>query len=287
MKRRQFSSLLASAAVVAAVSGCGLRGRSQVSHQGLGEKETLLWGASSDDGAPYVFYDPSNPGRLVGYELEIVDAIAELMGVRHELVDMSFSELETGLARDDFHIIFNGWTVAPEYTNTQIFSIPYYVCGQQFLVRANDSRFTNFNEQTPGKIEDYFGLTVGATQYYPAEYILEEYPQIKAKVYEDYQPFDSLADGYLDAILMDTPIVSYGIAGIGPGAQPDSRLKIASQPIFPDNYVMAINKANPNAAVLQSELNQALTILKDNGTLKKIYQRWGLWNDEQQKIGLT
>lgn len=287
MKRRAFCGLLGTVAALSVTSGCGVRSHSRVSHAGLAESDRLTWGASSDDGAPYVFYDPSNPDRLIGYEVEIVDAIADLMGIRHEMVDVSFSELETALTRDDFHVILNGWTIEADYEETQLFTVPYYACGQQFLVRADDIRFSQFNEANPVTIEDFFGLTVGASEYYPAQFILEEYPKINTRIYEDYQPFDSLANGYLDGILMDTPIVSYSIAGIGPGALPDPRIKIVSPPLFPNNYVMAINKSNPKGITLQSELNQALEILKTNGTLKKIYEHWGLWDKEQSKIGIT
>lgn len=39
-------------------------------------------GADPIEGAPYVFYDPADRRRLIGFEVEIAEAIARLMGVR-------------------------------------------------------------------------------------------------------------------------------------------------------------------------------------------------------------
>jgi len=38
---------------------------------------------------------------------------------------------------------------------------------------------------------------------------------------------------------------------------------------------------------MKQEINQALTSLKQDGTLKRIYQQWGLWNDFQHEIGIV
>jgi ABC-type amino acid transport substrate-binding protein len=40
----------------------------------------LLWGSDSEGGAPYVFPDPRDPSKLVGFELDITEAIAKRIG---------------------------------------------------------------------------------------------------------------------------------------------------------------------------------------------------------------
>ena len=52
-------------------------------------------------------------------------------------------------------------------------------------------------------------------------------------------------------------------------------------------YVVGFNKSNPNAAILLPEINKAIAELKKNGTLKQIYQKWNLWNDQQAAIGVV
>jgi polar amino acid transport system substrate-binding protein len=46
----------------------------------------LRWGADPSGGAPYVFTDPANPDNYIGYEKEMVDALAAAMGRRAEFI---------------------------------------------------------------------------------------------------------------------------------------------------------------------------------------------------------
>jgi len=52
-------------------------------------------------------------------------------------------------------------------------------------------------------------------------------------------------------------------------------------------YIAGFNKSNSNAQILLNELNQAIARLKKDGTLKKIYITWKMWNDQQAQIGIT
>ena len=42
----------------------------------------LWWGADAQGGAPYVFQDPMDPNRLIGFEVDLADALAAKLGVR-------------------------------------------------------------------------------------------------------------------------------------------------------------------------------------------------------------
>src|SRR5260370_38405396 len=59
-------------------------GAVKIPSKGLLTPGLFQWGSTSDGGAPYVFQDPTNPNKLVGFEFEIADAIASLMGIREK-----------------------------------------------------------------------------------------------------------------------------------------------------------------------------------------------------------
>ena len=42
----------------------------------------LRWGNDSQGGAPYVFQDPMDPNHLIGFEVELADAIAKDLQTR-------------------------------------------------------------------------------------------------------------------------------------------------------------------------------------------------------------
>ena len=59
------------------------------------------------------------------------------------------------------------------------------------------------------------------------------------------------------------------------------------KPQFFDVYVVGFNKSNSLAPQLLPEINAAFAVLKKNGTLKRIYQKWSMWNDQQAQIGIV
>ncbi len=69
---RKFATILLFIAVIAVISS--LLGQQAWSSDGIEEikkRGYLLWGSDAEGGAPYVFPDPKNPSRLIGFEVEI------------------------------------------------------------------------------------------------------------------------------------------------------------------------------------------------------------------------
>ncbi|WP_298617999.1 ABC transporter substrate-binding protein [uncultured Thermosynechococcus sp.] len=256
----------------------------RVSSNGLLNPGTLAWGA--EQGPPYVFFDPAKPDRLLGFEAEIATAIAQLMGVQASLILGLYDQLPVMLAANQIDFILNGWEVTAERQKTQLFSQPYYRYGQQVVVRANDPRFQAYTANSEISLEILTGMTVGTGLGYKAQAILEETPTLKVRLYGGTDYFNYLESGAVDALLLDIPIVSYEILGQGIGANKNSALRVIGKPLFLADYVMAFNGDSPKGKILKGEVDQALSLLKKDGTLRRIYERWGLWNEAQAEIGI-
>src|SRR5437588_9854973 len=71
-------------------------------------QQPLRWGADPSGGAPYVFNDPNHPDQYIGYEKEMVDALAAAMGRKAELVPSDWETLVSALERGSFDVIVNG-----------------------------------------------------------------------------------------------------------------------------------------------------------------------------------
>ncbi len=261
-------------------------GAVHVGSAGLKKPGTLQWGADYVSGAPYVFQNPANPSQLVGFEVEIAVAIGQLMGVSQKMIETCYGELDQALAANNFDMVMNGWEITAERQKTQLFSDAYYRYGQQIVVRANDSRFAQYTANSTVTLSVLEGYTVGTGDGYKAATYLQADSKITTKLYNGDQPFDDVKQKKIDAAMVDVPIVSYYVQGSGPGATPDSALRLLGKPLYPDIYVVGFNKSNPGAAQLLPEINAAIAALKKNGTLKQIYQKWSLWNDQQAAIGI-
>ncbi len=259
-------------------------GFTPVASKGLMNPAVLQWGADYVSGAPYVFQDPNNPGNLIGFEVEIAAAMANLMGILQKQIEVCYSNLEQALAANQVDMVMNGWEKTADRQKTELFSDPYYRYGQQVIVRANDTRF---NGVVPKSITDLEGYKVGTGSGYLAQTLMQQDSKIKVVAYAGNIAFSDLVQGKLDAFFLDYPIAAYYVLGSGPGATAIPQLKLLGEPIYPDNYYVAFNKSNPNALLLMPEINQAFAILKKNGTLKQIYTKWKMWNSQQAVIGMV
>jgi polar amino acid transport system substrate-binding protein len=205
------------------------------------------------------------------------------MRINQKQIEVCYANLEQALQANQIDMVMNGWEKTADREKTELFSDPYYRYGQQIIVRKDDTRFANVNPQDVSALEGY---TVGTGSGYKAEDIMKADSKINVKSYTGNIAFSDLVQKKVDAFFLDYPIASYYILGTGPGATAIPELKLLGKPLYPDNYYVGFNKSNPDAAKLLPEINQAFTTLKKNGTLKKIYVKWQLMNDDQKDIGV-
>jgi polar amino acid transport system substrate-binding protein len=295
--RRAGGLVIAGGSLEALLAACGgnvstgtvatTPGITKIDSKGLKVPGKLQWGSDFVDGAPYVFKDPANPNNLVGFEVEIAAAMANLMGITPKQVETDYGHLEQALLANQFDFAMNGWEITSDRQKTELFSDPYYRYGQQIVVRADDSRFSSYTKDSVVTLSILEGMNVGTGTGYKAADDLATDPKITTKLYDGNLPFDDLKQKKIDAMMVDLPIVTYYVEGAGPGSTADPKLKAIGKPLYPDVYVVGFNKSNPNATTLLPEINKAIAELKKNGTLKQIYQKWNLWNDQQAEIGIV
>src|SRR6185503_14613793 len=109
-------------------------------------QQTLRWGADPSGGAPYVYTDPSNPETYIGYEKEMVDALAAKMGRRAEFVPSDWETLVSALQRGSFDVIVNGLEPTGDRAQQILFSNPYYIFQLQLTVRRDDNRIKSLDD---------------------------------------------------------------------------------------------------------------------------------------------
>jgi polar amino acid transport system substrate-binding protein len=265
--------------------GTSTPGTTTIASKGLKTAGIFQWGSTAVGGAPYVFQDPANPTNLIGFEVDIAKAIAKLMNITEKQVETDYAQLEQALQSGKFDVVMNGWEVTSDRQKTELFSQSYYHYGQQIVVRANDTRFASKSASDALTLKDLEGYTVGTGASYKAAEILATDSKITLKTYDPDLPFDDLALGRIDAVLIDLPIVTYYVQGVGPGGTKNDKLKAIGKPFENSDYVIGFDKADKNAATLKDEIEQAITELKNNGTLHTILASWNLWNDQQAQIG--
>ncbi|MEY4167253.1 MAG: hypothetical protein RIR52_1077 [Acidobacteriota bacterium] len=227
----------------------------------------LTWGGDAEGGAPYLLPDPRNPRRIIGFEVDLMEALAGRLGRRQVLVQNQWDGLIPGLLRGNYDLAVNGLEITADRRQRIAFSIPYYACGEQLSVRREENAIT--------RIVDLKGRVVGTLKFSLAQRILEERSGIEIRTYENQNnAYDDLAIGRLDAVLMDWPIAVYY-------STPNPALKFAGSPIGVIEYGIGLR---PEATALQDEVNRALLELVRSGELRQIYERWKIWNPETEQL---
>ncbi len=240
----------------------------------------LTWAADSEGGAPYIFVnnDPNDPKKIIGFEVDIADALARELGRPLRYKQYQFERLVPGLQRNDFDFIMNGLEVTPERQRQVLFSRPYYVYRLQLVARDNDDRFQSLKD-----LESRKDVVVGTLEDTAASRLLDRLKINKRTYPGQVEPFQDLANGRIDAVLLDLPIALY-YAQKAPKlkyAQASPTLKFVGPPIEKGRYAIAFNLQNE---ALAADVNAALGRLIANGTLRDIYEKWGLWNDDQKEL---
>lgn len=230
----------------------------------------LLWGSDAEGGAPYVFPSPEDPSKLIGFEVDLAEAIGRELGVKAKQSQNAWDSLIPALERGDFDFAMNGIEITPQREERILFAQPYYIYAQQLVVRKDETRINS--------IKDLKGKKVGTLSGTAAQDILMGIEGAIVKVYHgQVEPYEDLALGRLDAVLLDLPIAAYY-------AKPNPKLKYAGGPEGEGFYGIAIRKADTE---LKKKLDEILLKLHRTGELKKIYEKWDLWNESQEKLFLN
>jgi polar amino acid transport system substrate-binding protein len=221
----------------------------------------LRWAADAEGGAPYVFRDPRNPSRMIGFEVDLMEEVAHRLGLKAEFVQNQWDSLIPGLQRGDYDVAANGIEITEDRKREVFFSDPYFVTYEQITVRKEN--------QDIQSLDDAHGKIAGTLKYSLAERILKAQGGIEVRGYDSQTTiYEDLSNGRLDFVLLDHPIaVYYG--------NPDPSLKSVGRPVGDMAYGIAIPLSN---AALQQKVNKVLADMKREGKLREIYDRWGIWN---------
>ena len=222
--------------------------------------QELVWAADAEGGAPYTFPDPRDPAHIIGFEVDLANALAARMELKPRFVQNQWDGLVPGLERGEYDVVINGLEITPQRAERIHFSNPYFYSTLTITRRIDDPRIQ--------RAEDLRGLTVGVLKVTYAERYVQDLGNVTVRSYDgQVQPFIDLALARLDAVVMDTPIALYYAAG--------PHVKNIELPAARMTFGIGIRKSDTK---LLQQIDSALESLKQDGTLRKIYTNWGIYN---------
>jgi polar amino acid transport system substrate-binding protein len=236
------------------------------------EEPVLRWGGDSEGGAPYVEADPNDPAKVMGFDVEVAEAIAKALGRKPVFVQVAFAAIDQSVARGDFDLGMSGVEDTPPRRVALAATIPYYEFTETLTVRTADrTRFRTLAELHGRRVG-----TLGGTIAYEELLAAEKTYGITAVSYDDdVHPYEDLAAGRLDAVLLDNIIAARSMRRT-PGLYTHY-----DAPVATGHYIIVLAKEH---TALRDRINGIIKTMMRDGTLERIYRKWDIWDEFQPKL---
>src|SRR3954471_3018771 len=237
----------------------------------LSAPRELRWGGDAEGGAPFVEADPGDPGRVIGFDVEVAAILAQGLGPEPRVVQVGFTSLEASAMRGDFDIGLSGIEDTPARRARLAVTIPYYEFREVLTVRASDAaRYRSLADLRGRRV-----ATLGATLAYDLLLNGEsDYGLVPITYEDDVHPYSDLALGRVDAVLLDQVLAERGVRRNRSLTNSNDRVAIG-------HYVGILAREN---VALRDQIDGILRSAMRDGRLEAIFRKWGVWNEDQARL---
>ncbi len=208
-------------------------------------------------------------GDVVGFEVDIVEALAGAMGIEMEIVEMPFQGLLPAVERGDLDVAISGITITPERNARVAFAGPYFISGMSVLARSADIAEVREPDELNRSDRRYVALAESTS----AQFISDFLPEATLLTVTDYEEaVAAVLSGNADAMLADHLACSVGM-----WRNPDRGLVMRSSPFSIEPLGIALPAEAP---LLLNLVQNYLNTLKSTGLLARYKAKWladGSW----------
>lgn len=214
------------------------------------------------DAAYAPFESQNEKGEIVGFDIEVVQAVAKKAGIEVKFVNTPWEGIFNALGQGDRDLVVSAVTITEERKGTMDFTEPYFDAQQLIAVKEN-SKVAKFADLKKLKV----GVQTGTTGD-------EAVTKLLGKTSTNIKRFEStplalkeLESGGVDAVVADNGVVIHYVAN-----NPGGKFKtVADKEFVPEQYGIAVKKGN---AELLGKLNDGLKGIKADGTYDQIYAKY-------------
>jgi polar amino acid transport system substrate-binding protein len=231
----------------------------------------LRWGGDAEGGAPFVEADPNDLSRVVGFDVEVAQLLAEGEKKIARFVQVGFTSLDAAVARGDVDVGLSGIEDSPARRARLAVTIPYYEFREILTVRSADATRYRTLADLAGRRVATLGATLAADLLVAAE---KEHGIVPVTYEDDVHPYSDLAISRVDAVLLDYVLAERGIR---------RNSGLANQPnAIGVGYYVGI--LAPGDISLRDRMNETLRRAMRNGRLEAIFRKWDMWNADQRAL---
>ena len=225
----------------------------------LMDKDVLIVGTEST----YPPYESRNEqGELIGFDIDLMNIIADKLGKKVDWQDMAFDALIPTLIAKRIDVVIAGMSITEERAQKVAFTEPYEISVSAFITKED----SNIKDTAALKGKS-IATQIGTVQETYAHNI--EGAEVKT-----FQKFDDCARevllGRADAALMDIPVAKEFVG------QKDfaGKIKVAFEQVITEGgKALCLNLSDKDAA---DKMSKIIAELEESGELKKLRDKWGM-----------
>ncbi|WFE44369.1 glutamate ABC transporter substrate-binding protein [Verrucosispora sp. WMMD1129] len=260
MRMKRMAAIAAVAGLAVAMAGCG--GDSDEGGSGTGAGGII--GKAESQKKLVIGVKADQPGlglqtgsQYEGFEIELAKIIAKGLGVEEGNIEWKTTvsaNREPFIQQGTVDLVVATYTINDERKQKVSFAGPYYLAGQDLLVRA-DSDITG-----PESLE---GKTVcSATGSTPAKRIQEDHPKARLQQFDAYSKcLPLLENGQVDAVTTDDII----LAGYAAQEQYAGKFKVVGKTFSDEPYGIGVKKDDTAGC---EKVNEILKAAAEDGSYK-------------------
>ncbi len=237
------------------LAGCGSSNsdtNSDANTSGDDAAKTKLVVATSPDFPPF---ESLEGGEVVGIEVDILNKVAEKMGMELDIQQMDFDSVIPGVQAGKFDVGMSGITVTDKRKENVDFSSVYFMAAQAIVVTA-DSGITGKADLEGKKVSVQTGTTA-------EEYCMGNGYEVLAFTANN-DAAAALTSGKVDAWVVDNEVAL--------AMAPELGLTVLDEAMTSEPYAFAFQKGSE----LVTPFNEALDALLSDGAVEQIFQQYGV-----------
>ncbi|MBC6449101.1 ABC transporter substrate-binding protein [Actinokineospora xionganensis] len=210
---------------------------------------------------PYPPFQTEEGGKIVGFDVDLVDLAAKKLNTKQEFSDVKFDVIKSGavLNANQCDVAAAGMTITEERKANLDFSNPYFDEVLSILTKKGGAK--TLDEVKSQKLR--LGVQTGTTSL-----DLAKDKGIEATEFDDAgKQLLALQSGQIDVILQDLPVVNDWLKK----PEVTEKFELGETIESGNQYGFAVKKGN---AELLKVINESLDAAIKDGTWAKTYKQW-------------
>ena len=218
-------------------------------------KNNVVYVGTNAEFAPFEYLDKN---KIVGFDIDLLDAISKETGLEFKIQDMAFDGLLPALQTKKVDMVIAGMTATPERQKAVAFSKPYFKAKQVVITTPEKAKSLK-------SFKDLSGKKVGVMLGFTGDTVVSEIKGVKVERFNAaYAAILALSQNKIDAVVLDSEPAKKYTAN-------NKQFVIANIPAEEEDYAIAFRK---NDKELINKVNAALDKIKANGEYDKILKKY-------------